>query len=124
MLECQSLEEGRGGGNGGLLVGRTQGGRTGGKIVNTVQSKAASIWKWVKDGIQKVTGDDWIDEFGETLKDKIGLDTTSSTKNRQWVQNAMNKIGVNFDVSGNCYVTFEKASKKTLERGCGALGGA
>jgi len=97
---------------------------TTGRIVNKVQGKVAGVWKWLKDGIQHISGDDWIDEFGELIKDKIGVDITSSTKNRQWVQDAMDKLGVDFDVSGNCYVTFEKASKTTLERGCGALGGA
>jgi len=98
---------------------------TSGDVVDTVQSKAGSVWKWFKDGVQKITGDDWIDDFGETIKNSIGVDITSHEKNKAWVQKTLNNIGLNVDVSGNCYVTFDKTSReKTLERGCGALGKA
>jgi len=97
---------------------------TTGRIVNTAQSGIAKFWKWAKDGIQKITGDDWIDDFGETIKNKIGLDITSHEANKKWVQGTLDKFGLNFDVSGNCIVTFDKSSKATVSRECGALGGA
>lgn len=96
---------------------------TSGGVVNKAQSGIGSVWKWVKDGVQTVTGDDWIDDLGDSISNAIGVDITSHEKNKAWVQGAIKSIGLNFDVSGNCYVTFDKTSKRTLERGCGALGG-
>jgi len=95
---------------------------TSGEIVDTVQSGLGSFWKTIKDGIQGVTGDDWIDDLGDKLKEQTGIDITSHSKNKAWVQNTLKKLGADFDVSGNCVVTYEKGSGKTLERGCGAVG--
>merc|ERR1719228_96073 len=97
---------------------------TSGEIVDTVQSGLGSFWKTIKDGIQGVTGDDWIDDLGDKLKEQTGIDITSHAKNKAWVQSTLKKLGADFDVSGNCVVTYDKASGETLERGCGAAGKA
>jgi len=97
---------------------------TSGQIVDQVQSGFASVWKFVKDGVQDISGKDWIDNFGQKITDATGVDITSHEKNKAWVQSTMTKIGVDFDVSGNCYITYDKNSKETVERGCGAMGAA
>lgn len=94
------------------------------EIAGTAQSSIASIWKTVKDTIQDVTGDDWIDGIGDKIKEATGVDITSHEKNKKWVQATMKKIGLDFDVSGNCYITYDKTSEETVERGCGAVGAA
>lgn len=52
------------------------------------------------------SGNDFIDKFGQQIADATGIDITSHEKNKAWVQSTMKKIGVDFDVSGNCYVTY------------------
>jgi len=97
---------------------------TSGQIVDTVQTGLASFWKTIKDGVQDLSGKDWIDNFGDQIAEATGLDITSHTKNSEWVQKTMKKIGVDFDVSGNCYISYDKATKTPIERGCGAVGAA
>ena len=53
-----------------------------------------------------VLGDDWIDGIGDKIKEATGVDITSHEKNKKWVQATMKKIGLDFDVSGNCYITY------------------
>eukprot|EP00092_Neocalanus_flemingeri_P024067 GFUD01026106.1.p1 GENE.GFUD01026106.1~~GFUD01026106.1.p1 ORF type:complete len:291 (-),score=77.73 GFUD01026106.1:146-1018(-) len=106
------------------MTGETESCTTTGEIADTVQSGIASFWKTIKDGVQDLSGKDWIDQFGQTIADATGVDITSHEKNKAWVQNTMKKIGADFDVSGNCYVTYDKATKDTVERGCGAVGAA
>jgi len=97
---------------------------TTGEIADKVQTGLAGVWKFVKDTVQDVSGNDFIDKFGQQIADATGIDITSHEKNKAWVQSTMKKIGVDFDVSGNCYVTYDKATEETLERGCGAVGAA
>ena len=59
-----------------------------------------------KTPTQNITGDDWIDKIGEKFKEQTGLDITSHAKNKAWVQNTLKKLGADFDVSGNCVVTY------------------
>jgi len=106
------------------LTGDPEACPTSGGIVNTAQSALGGFWKTVKDGVQGLTGDDWIDDAGDKIKDATGIDITSHEKNKAWVQTTMGKLGLDFDVSGNCYVTYDKTTKNTVERGCGALGHA
>jgi len=106
------------------LTGEPESCPTSGGLVNTAQSTIGGFWKTVKDGVQKLSGTDWIDDAGDKIKDATGIDITSHEKNKAWVQSAMGKIGLDFDVSGNCYVTYDKATKNTVERGCGAFGHA
>jgi hypothetical protein len=66
----------------------------------------------LKDGVQDISGKDWIDKFGEKITEATGVDITSHEKNKAWVQSTMTKIGVDFDVSGNCYITYGKMLTK------------
>jgi hypothetical protein len=106
------------------LIGEPEACPTSGGVINTVQSGLGSFWKTIKDGVQDISGKDWIDDFGETIKTQTGIDITSHEKNKEWVQSTLKKIGADFDVSGNCYITYDKSSGETLERGCGAVGKA
>jgi len=104
------------------MTGEPEACPTSGEVINTIQSGLGSFWKTIKDGVQDLSGDDWIDQFGDKIKEQTGLDITSHSKNKAWVQNTLKKLGADFDVSGNCVVTYDKASGETLERGCGAAG--
>jgi len=106
------------------MTGEPEACPTSGQVVNQVQDGIASVWKFIKDGIQDLSGKDFIDKFGQQITEATGVDITSHEKNSAWMQTTMKKIGVDFDVSGNCYVTFDKATKTTVERGCGAVGAA
>lgn len=93
-----------------------------GQVVYNVQNTLAGLWKGAKDGIQSLTGQPFIDNLGDKIKEQIGLDLTNHEQNSDWVQNTMKKFGVNFDLSANCWVSYKRETGETIGRGCGAAG--
>eukprot|EP00091_Calanus_sinicus_P025217 TRINITY_DN9496_c0_g1_i2.p1 TRINITY_DN9496_c0_g1~~TRINITY_DN9496_c0_g1_i2.p1 ORF type:complete len:210 (-),score=49.26 TRINITY_DN9496_c0_g1_i2:182-811(-) len=64
------------------MTGEAESCPTSGQIVDKVQSGFASVWKFVKDGVQDISGKDWIDKFGQKITDATGVDITSHEKNK------------------------------------------
>lgn len=93
-----------------------------GEVVYNVQSTVAGLWKGAKDTLQSLSGKQFIDNLGETIKQQIGLDLTSHEKNSAWVQRMMGTIGLDFDLSANCVVSYKRDTGETVDRGCGAAG--
>ena len=67
-----------------------------------------NIWKPVKDWTQGLVENNFIDNFAEELKEKVGIDLTSHENIKVWTKNQISKIGADFDVSNNCFIVYGK----------------
>jgi len=98
--------------------------------VDKFHNGLSAIWKWTKgavDTVGSVVGNKKggiVKSWGEAIKEKTGIDLSKAGGVRNWTKNALENVGADFDMSNNCYVRFEKSTKKVTERACGALGAA